>query len=197
MVCVANLMPVFLCLLSLSLGLLLCLSVVVPVVADATVSASTAVSAVTRSSSGVGAKTNTSDAPRNYTDFHRLVELVSKFESADLLKVGQVLFMNKVSEILMPEEIHDAMGFDPRYWEEEQFTAHPAALALLSTGPFLPLSQFTPLYTSRLRTFGAVAVPSVLSRAFCDELNHAIDRELRECVVVAVIVVVGAPFFHA
>ena len=112
--------------------------------------------------------------------FEQLVSLMAKMNSTDLMKMGQIFFMNKVSEILMPEEIHEDMGFHSSYWDEEQYTVHPVALSMLSTGPVVPLATFEPLFRSRLTEFGAVVVPSVLSREYCQELDDAIDQEIKE-----------------
>jgi len=112
--------------------------------------------------------------------FDQLVAIMSKIDSAQLMRMGQVFFMNKVSEILMPSEIHAAMGFDSSYWYEEQFTVHPVALSMLTTGPVVPQERFNPIFESRFRQFGAVVVPKVLTPDFCAQLDATIDNEIRE-----------------
>ena len=113
--------------------------------------------------------------------FAHLVSLMQTMNSTDLMKVGQMFFMHKVSEILMPPEVHEDLGFDPREWEREQFTSHPLALAMLSTSAADGDSEeFTRVFQSRLLEFGAVVVPSVIPRELCKKLDLAIHAELRE-----------------
>ena len=115
-------------------------------------------------------------------EFAQLRAIMNKANSSDIMRLGQVFFMNKVSELLMPVEVHEAYGFTEERWDEERFTVHPLALAMMSTGPVVPLATFEPLFQSRFEEFGAVVVPEVFSREFCQELDTVIHTEICECV---------------
>jgi hypothetical protein len=142
----------------------------------------TVVAENTTAAAAAAAAANEPDLHTRGEQYAQLVHIMSTMDSLDLLRMGQVFFMNKVSELLMPEDIHDYFGFHSSYWEKEQYTVHPVALAMLSTGPVVPQATFSPLFESRLREFGAVVVPKYLSPAFCKELDEKIHQEIVECV---------------